>query len=99
MEYIVYKNEMLTLTIEETMSKREKEKFDKVSHTYLCAKWNVQDFVDNLNLPCFGLDANKNIPLALVSFIEINEVFGKRKPTNGWKEKGEGYQLIVVKTT
>lgn len=67
---------MLTLTTKETISRREKEKFNRVSHTYLCVKWNVQDFVDNLNLPCFGLDACRNTPLALVSFTEFNEVFG-----------------------
>jgi hypothetical protein len=83
MEYIIYKNELLTLTTEETMSRKEKQKFNKVSHTYLRVKWNVQDFLDNLNLPCFGLDACRDIPLALVSFTEINKVFGKRKSTNG----------------
>lgn len=80
MKYIIYKNEMLTLTTEETMSRKEKEKFNRVSHTYLHAKWNVQDFLDNLNFPCFGLDACRDIPLALVSFIEINEVWGKGNP-------------------
>jgi hypothetical protein len=96
MEYIVCKSKVLTLTTEETMSRREKKKFDKVSHTYLHAKWNVQDFVDNLNLPCFGLYACGNIPPTFISLTKISEVFGKRKSTNGWKVKGESCQLTTI---
>jgi hypothetical protein len=58
MEYTICKSKILTLIAKETM-------FKKVSHTYLRAKWSVQDFAGNLSLPYFGLDAHKGIPLPL----------------------------------
>ncbi len=64
--------------LEDTISKREKEKIHRMNHTFSRSFWNVFEFVEKIQLGSKGLNACKEITASLISYDEITSVFGAR---------------------
>jgi hypothetical protein len=69
---------------DDLVNKREKEKLQKVIHTFSCLGWEVSNFANKLRLCCEGLNPCKEIIMSIVALEELTFVFGARQQ-NGWK--------------
>ncbi len=61
----------------EQMTKREREKIVRVSHTLGRSDWIITDFASKLNLQVEGLNPRKNLS-SLPTSKEVVSMFGKR---------------------
>jgi hypothetical protein len=69
-----------------TINKRQRNKLEKVGHTFGRVAWTMDDFYRNLKLCNVGIDIRNVLDPNFVTNVELEEVFGKRGQ-NGWKLK------------
>ncbi len=74
------------IAYQKKFNKRQREKLEKVGHTFGRVAWTMDDFYRNLKLCNVGIDIRSDINLDLVTNVELEEVFGK-KGHNGQKPK------------
>jgi hypothetical protein len=61
------------------VSKREKEKLQKVSHTFNQLGWEVFDFTNRLELCCESSHPRKEIIVSIVALEKITFIFGAKQ--------------------
>jgi hypothetical protein len=62
--------------------KKERQKLERVSNTFVHAEWTIKDFFSKLKLKNEGVDPQKEI--LVVSHDDLVVMFGQRNQ-NGWK--------------
>lgn len=67
---------------EEFISKKERQKLERVSNTFVHAEWTIEDFSSKFKLKNEGVDPQKEI--LVVSHDDLVVMFGQRNQ-NGWK--------------
>ncbi len=77
-----------------TINKRQREKLERVGHTFGRVAWTMDDFQINLKQYNVGINIRNNLDPNLVTNAKLEEVFGK-KGHNGWKQK-PNYKLCCL---
>ncbi len=60
------------------VSKREREKLERVSHTIRWVSWSVDDFHKNLKLSNVGISPQNELDYDIVSVADLEKTFGKK---------------------